>query len=329
MTIQKKITKKIKEKKGLTLIGILLGAVAFGLLAFPMARWVMQMTQNIAANERSVAALGAQLEMQAIMEDRWHIINDMSIDQLKAATTKTTTYGKYSVKEEYATAGKYNASTGACASGTASGTEQLCRQVTLTVTGPAGTTPLGPVKAFRVATPSSRMANLETRVAAAEKKFGDYSTTAQMNTKFGDYYTKSQINSTLGSYATTAAVSNTLGNYYTKAQVDSKDTTINNKFSSYYTSTQTDSKIAAVSSSGSGLIITNPSAFVLTSSTPDSCGGGYSQSLGTTLKSNYSGDYSNGSWPYSSGANKIGEFTYNGKQYVFYRSWEGFAGDCS
>ena len=107
MTIQKKIANKIKEKKGITLIGILLGAVAFGLLAFPMARWVMQMTQNIAANERSVAALGAQLEMQAIMEDRWHIINDMSIDQLKAATTKTTTYGKYSVKEEYATAGKY------------------------------------------------------------------------------------------------------------------------------------------------------------------------------------------------------------------------------
>lgn len=262
MTIQKKIANKIKEKKGLTLIGILLGAVAFGLIAFPMARWVMHMTQNIAANERSVAAIGSQLEMQAVLEDRWHIINDMTIDQLKAATTKTTTYGNYSVKEEYATAGKYNASTGACVAGTASGTEQVCRQVTMTVTGPAGTTPLGPVVAIRVATPSSRIANLETRMTNAENKFANYSTTAQMNSTLGNYYTKSQINSTLGSYATTAAVSNTLGNYYTKAQVDSKDSTIttniNNKFTSYYTAAQTDSKIAA-SASAHGVMYVNPS----------------------------------------------------------------------
>ncbi len=233
MTLQKKIANKIKEKKGVTLIGILLGALAFGILAIPMARWIIQMTQTIAANERSVAALSAQLEMQAVMEDRWHIINDMSIDQLKTATTKTTTYGKYTVKEEYAAAGKYNATTGACVAGTASGTEQLCRQVTLTVTGPEGTTPLGPVKAIRVASPSSRIANLETRVAAAENKFGDYYTKAQINSalasyattaavssSLGNYYTKAQINSALASYATTAAVSSSLGDYYTKAQIN-------------------------------------------------------------------------------------------------------------
>lgn len=320
MTIQKKIANKIKEKKGLTLIGILLGAVAFGLIAFPMARWVMHMTQNIAANERSVAAIGSQLEMQAIMEDRWHIINDMTIDQLKAATTKTTTYGKYSVKEEYATAGKYNASTGACVAGTASGTEQVCRQVTMTVTGPAGTTQLGPVVAIRVATPSERMASLETRMTNAENKFANYSTTAQINSTLGNYYTKSQINSTLGSYATTAAVSNTLGNYYTKAQVDSKDSTIttniNNKFTSYYTAAQTDSKVAAVAASAGSVSLYEPRR---------DCWGGSCQGIYYQGTNNIGNGYTAATWNVPGRDNNSYDYTRQwlciGKQCVPWTGW--------
>lgn len=235
MTLQKKVANKIQEQKGVTLIGILLGAVAFGLLAIPMARWVISMTETVATNERKVADIGIQLEMQSALEDRWHIINDMSIDQLKAATTKTTTYGKYTVKEEYKAAGKYNTSTGACVAGTPSASEQVCREVTMTVTGPAGTTPLGPVVAIRAATPSERMAALETKAANLETKVAAAQSTAD-TAKANAATAQSTANTAKTNAATAQSTANTA-----KTNADSALS----KFGSYYTKTQVDSKISS------------------------------------------------------------------------------------
>lgn len=291
MTIQKKIANKIKEKKGLTLIGILLGAVAFGLLAFPMARWVMSMTQTVATHERKVADIGIQLEMQSVLEDRWHIINDMSIDQLKAATTKTTTYGKYSVKEEYKAAGKYNASTGACAAGTTpSSSEQLCREVTMTVTGPAGTTPLGPVVAIRAATPSERMAALETKAANLETKVAAAQSTAD-TAKANAATAQSTANTAKTNAATAQASANAAQS--TANTANSNANSALSKFGSYYTKSETykksevDSKVSSSSTSGiNGTFLWGPGW----------CDSGYRVTVknGVIVSQYYEGDHCSG-----------------------------------
>ncbi len=130
----------------------ILGAVlASAIVVFPLARWQMSLSNNTATVSESLDNAGVKLEMMSAMEDRWRQINDMNLDEFKVATNKTTTYGRYTVSEAFETLGKYNSSTGKCDAETPGDDDKACRVATLTVTGPDGVLPLGPVTATRVA----------------------------------------------------------------------------------------------------------------------------------------------------------------------------------
>lgn len=151
-------TRLFKDKRGMGSIMTVLGAaVAAAIIVFPLARWQMSLNTNVATVTNSLDNAGVKLEMMSALEDRWRQINDMNIDAFKAATNKTTKYGKYTVTESYGTLGIYNESTGNCDSGTPDDDDKACRVATLTVTGPEGVLPLGPVTATRVASAGSNV----------------------------------------------------------------------------------------------------------------------------------------------------------------------------
>ncbi len=144
--------KILKNSHGMgSMMTVLGAAVAAAIIVFPLARWQMSLSNNAADVTNSLDNAGVKLEMMSALEDRWRQINDMNIDAFKAATNKTTKYGKYTVTESYGTLGIYNENTGNCDSGTPDDDDKACRVATLTVIGPDGVLPLGPVTATRVA----------------------------------------------------------------------------------------------------------------------------------------------------------------------------------
>ncbi len=114
----------------------------------------MSINQNIGQAENRLENIGTKLEMQSALEDRWRQINDMSLDEFKAASDKITDYGKYKISESFGVLGTYNSD------GTCSGeepndeTKKACRIATLTVQDKDGNPVLGPVSATRVASAS-------------------------------------------------------------------------------------------------------------------------------------------------------------------------------
>ncbi len=114
----------------------------------------MSLADNTAYVQDNLDNAGVKLEMISALEDRWRQINAMEMEEFKSASDKTTEYGKYTVAESFGVLGKYNSSTGKCDAGTPEDEEKACRAVTLTVTGPEGVLPLGPVTATRIASAS-------------------------------------------------------------------------------------------------------------------------------------------------------------------------------
>ncbi len=144
--------KLLKNSHGMgSMMTVLGAAVAAAVIVFPLARWQMSLSNNTATVSESLDNAGVKLEMMSALEDRWRQINDMNLDEFKVATDKTTTYGRYTVSESFGTLGKYNSSTGKCDAETPGDDDKACRTATLTVIGPDGVLPLGPVTATRVA----------------------------------------------------------------------------------------------------------------------------------------------------------------------------------
>ncbi len=111
----------------------------------------MAMTQAINANEIKLDQLKNELEMKSALEDRWRQINDMSLDEFKSASDKTTDYGKYKISEAFGALGTYNEN-GTCSGGEPSdSSKKACRVATLTVKDKDGNSVLGPISATRVA----------------------------------------------------------------------------------------------------------------------------------------------------------------------------------
>ena len=166
------------------ILAVLGVAAAVAVIIFPLARWHASLTNSAAGLKEGLENTSLRLEMVSAMEDRWHQINDMDVAEFKALTSaKETKYGKFTVKESFGAVGKYNASTGQCDAGTPGTGDRACRVATLTVTSEDGTATLGPVQAIRVATSDDRLRNLEGRMTAAENKFGQYYTAAQVDAK--------------------------------------------------------------------------------------------------------------------------------------------------
>ena len=135
-----RFSRLFKNRRGIGSIMTILGAaVAAAVIVFPLARWQMSLSSNVANVSTQLNDVTTKLEALSVLEDRWRQINDMNIDEFKTATTKTTDYGKFKVTEQYSTGVGIYQSNGTC-SGTYvdNGTNRACRKVTLTVQDAAG-----------------------------------------------------------------------------------------------------------------------------------------------------------------------------------------------
>lgn len=191
MTLQKKLANKIKEKKGITLIGILLGVVAFGVLAFPMARWLMKMTQE-------TQELKNQTELQSIVQAYWSRVNAATYDEFQEAiagrgTTWDDTVGNYVLSIKFSADGKYN--NGTCSVGTAAGAaDRHCRKATITIRSKDNPSIKGTYSTVKISTfaESQVIKDLKAKLAAINAKFASYNTSGQVNSKLNSYYTKAE-----------------------------------------------------------------------------------------------------------------------------------------
>ena len=195
-----KICSFLFGRSGFGLIGIMVAIVATGLLVVPLTRWYISMTSG-------AEGLQDKLAMQAIIQDHWLTLNDEGFDELSAAiATKGSTWtenvgegGRYTITTSFGEPGKYvNA---ACTDGTPGTDERECRKVSVqikdNVTGQTQALNLTKVASQtdkRLKDLEATAAGLGTRMTAAENKFGQYYTAAQVNSKFNSYYTAAQVN---------------------------------------------------------------------------------------------------------------------------------------
>ncbi len=181
MTIQKKITNKLKEKKGFSLLLILAGVIAFALIAIPMAKWLIHMAGVIAKNEESLQNFSDRLEMQSIIQDYWQQMNSSTYDEFQAAITAkgkkwTENVGsKYTLTINFSDDGKYDGAT--CRVGTAAGaSERHCRNVSLSIVSKSNASLTESLQTTRVsmAGESAKISELESKLSANESKFSQY-----------------------------------------------------------------------------------------------------------------------------------------------------------
>ncbi len=148
-----------------------------------------------------------KLAMQAIIQDHWLTLNDEGFDELSAAiATKGSTWtenvgdgGQYTITTSFGDAGKYVNT--ACTDGAPGVDERECRKVGIqirdNVTGQTQALNLTKVASQtdrRLKDLEATAAELGTRMTAAENKFGQYYTAAQVNSKLNSYYTAAQVN---------------------------------------------------------------------------------------------------------------------------------------
>lgn len=138
MDLQRKIAGKLKEKKGATLVGVLVGMVAIGLLAFPIVRWIASVTQSLSMDGKKLLYNGESLEMQSIIQDYLQQLNASTYEDIEnkisaKGTIWTENIGdKYTLKISFGSKGKYAGAS--CNMSATPGTDdRSCRQATITL----------------------------------------------------------------------------------------------------------------------------------------------------------------------------------------------------
>lgn len=181
MTIQNKLANKIKEKKGFSLLGILAGAIAFAILAFPMAKWIMQMGWNITENEKKLQKFSDRLEMQSIIQDYWQQMNSATYEDFETAVDNkgkkwTENIGnKYTVTIEFSNDGKYDNAVCKVDVPTAIN-DRHCRNVSLSIISKNDSSLVESLQTTRVslANESEKLAELRNKLLELDSKFGQY-----------------------------------------------------------------------------------------------------------------------------------------------------------
>ena len=222
-----KICSFLTGRGGYGLTAILLAMLAAAMLVIPLTRWYL----GISAGTDD---LQTKLMVQTIAKDKWDEIHAETFDDLAAALAANpspwTEYvgdgNRWKIETTIGEEGKYvNA---ACADGAAGATDRKCRkvsiQVTDTMTGMTQAVNLAKVdseffnsrmKAMEdsisslnttVSSHSASLSSMGTRMTAAENKFGNYYTAAQVNSKLGSYYTKSETDKKLKDEAASSTI---------------------------------------------------------------------------------------------------------------------------
>lgn len=148
---------KLKEKKGLTLVGVLLGAIAFGALALPIARWVIAMSQNLNMDEKKLSDNSERIAMQSIIQGYWNQINSAPYAEFedkirtRGRTWSENVMGKYTLNVSFGNEGKYVSA--ACNTSIAPGSnDKSCRTATIKLTSKTDTSKVETVSATKIST---------------------------------------------------------------------------------------------------------------------------------------------------------------------------------
>ncbi len=183
MTIQKKLTNKLKEKKGFSLLVILAGVIAFALIAFPLAKWLIHMAGVIAKNEENLQNFSDRLEMQSIIQDYWQQMNSATYTEFEEAISakglvwEEDIGDKYKLKISFSKDGKYVNDSASCKTNrTAGDGERHCRLVSLSIVSKSNALLNESLKVTRVSLPneSSKLSELESKLSSNESKFSQY-----------------------------------------------------------------------------------------------------------------------------------------------------------
>lgn len=177
---------KAKEKKGFSLINILVAVVVIGILAIPMAKWVVGTTQSVATNEQTMHYLKEQMEMQTFIQAYWDKMRDSSYDEftntINSKGTKWTedVNGKYDLTIEFSMDSKY--ANALCNVGTVpDAADRHCRRANITLASKQNPSRVESFQATRIS-PALTDAMLFRLIADVMNE----------DDKFKDYYTKTE-----------------------------------------------------------------------------------------------------------------------------------------
>ena len=174
MKSQTKITKRIRNRHGIGMVGILVAVAAVGLLVVPISRWYLSLSDG-------AHHVAEQKEVQTLIRDYWDKLIILTHDEMQTALAVRglswleDTSDKYDLKVEFSADGKYI--DGSCSVGTAVGAgESHCRNVALSLTEKGALFAKAKAETVIVTTKTSspRLAAMESGITAHDSRFSQY-----------------------------------------------------------------------------------------------------------------------------------------------------------
>lgn len=174
MCIQTKISKRIKSRRGVGMVGALIAVAAIGVLVIPISRWYLSISDG-------AYHVAEQKEVQTLIRDYWDKLTILTHDEIQSALTVRglswleEPSDKYDLKVEFSADGRY--ANGSCSVGTAVGSgESHCRTVVLSLTEKGAILAKAKAETVLVSTQTSsaRLAAMESGISANDNRFNQY-----------------------------------------------------------------------------------------------------------------------------------------------------------